>query len=33
MTDGTTDYFAYGELGVAAFTFELGWCFSELQHL
>ena len=24
MTDGTTDDFAYGELGVAAFTFELG---------
>jgi len=24
MTDGTTDDFAYGELGVAAYTFELG---------
>ena len=29
MTDGTTDDFAYGELGVAAFTFELGWRFFE----
>jgi hypothetical protein len=27
MTDGTTDDFAYGELGVAAFTFELGTTF------
>jgi len=24
MTDGTTDDFAYGELGIAAYTFELG---------
>jgi hypothetical protein len=29
MTDGTTDDFAYGELGVAAFTFELGYTFFE----
>lgn len=29
MTDGTTDDFAYGELGVAAFTFELGNAFFE----
>ncbi|MEJ5246772.1 MAG: M14 family zinc carboxypeptidase [Caldilinea sp.] len=29
MTDGATDDFAYGELGVAAFTFELGWAFFE----
>jgi hypothetical protein len=27
MTDGTTDDFAYGELGVAAYTFELGTSF------
>lgn len=27
MTDGTTDDFAYGELGVAAYTFELGTAF------
>jgi hypothetical protein len=29
LTDGTTDDFAYGELGVAAFTFELGNTFFE----
>ncbi len=29
MTDGTTDDFAYGELGVAAYTFELGTSFFE----
>ncbi|MCL4863582.1 MAG: hypothetical protein KJZ93_29525, partial [Caldilineaceae bacterium] len=29
MTDGTTDDWAYGELGVAAFTFELGTAFFE----
>jgi hypothetical protein len=29
MTDGTTDDWAYGELGVAAFTFELGQAFFE----
>lgn len=29
LTDGTTDDFAYGELGVAAFTFELGNAFFE----
>jgi hypothetical protein len=28
-TDGTTDDWAYGELGVAAFTFEVGWTFFE----
>lgn len=28
-TDGTTDDFAYGELGVAAYTFELGTAFFE----
>ena len=28
-TDGTTDDFAYGDLGVAAFTFELGNNFFE----
>jgi len=27
LTDGTTDDFAYGELGVAAYTFELGTAF------
>lgn len=27
LTDGTTDDFAYGELGVAAYTFELGTSF------
>jgi len=27
LTDGTTDDFAYGELGVAAYTFELGTTF------
>jgi len=27
MTDGTTDDFAYGELGIAAYTFELGTSF------
>lgn len=26
-TDGTTDDFAYGELGLAAYTFELGTSF------
>ncbi len=29
VTDGTTDDFAYGELGVAAYTFELGNAFFE----
>ncbi|RIK37480.1 MAG: peptidase M14 [Chloroflexi bacterium] len=29
MTDGTTDDWAYGELGVAAYTFELGQAFFE----
>jgi carboxypeptidase T len=29
MTDGTTDDWAYGELGVAAYTFELGQSFFE----
>ncbi len=29
MTDGATDDFAYGELGVAAYTFELGNAFFE----
>lgn len=29
LTDGTTDDFAYGELGVAAFTFEIGNAFFE----
>ena len=29
MTDGTTDDFAYGELGVPSFTFELGTSFFE----
>lgn len=29
MTDGTTDDWAYGELGIAAFTFELGNAFFE----
>lgn len=29
ITDGTTDDFAYGELGLAAFTFELGNTFFE----
>lgn len=28
-TDGTTDDWAYGELGVAAYTFEIGWTFFE----
>ncbi|MFN8467779.1 MAG: M14 family zinc carboxypeptidase [Caldilineaceae bacterium] len=29
MTDGTTDDFAYGELGVPSYTFELGYSFFE----
>jgi carboxypeptidase T len=29
MTDGTTDDWAYGELGVAAYTFEIGTAFFE----
>ncbi len=29
MTDGTTDDFAYGELGVPSYTFELGYNFFE----
>jgi hypothetical protein len=29
MTDGTTDDFAYGELGVASYTFELGTTFAQ----
>jgi carboxypeptidase T len=29
QTDGTTDDFAYGELGIAAYTFELGTTFYE----